>query len=184
MEKPNEEPQERSPSDEEGMQAALRSAEGVLMDAHLDALMEEIEEERAGQENAVEEGREILGREVDREESYIAQKFGDFLESFPPEHNLYQTMNEKFGWSKHQTTARLGALQTEFERFYNSGFDAPDEKQPRAGTRDSKIVLKELFEEDYGQEFAASVAPLVDLFVDKSIELIRQREGGEDMQAV
>jgi hypothetical protein len=186
MEKPNEEPRKHLPGDEEEMQAVLRNAKGILMKAHLDALMKDIKEERAGQANALEEGKEILEKAAEREESYLAQTFGDFLESFPPEHNFYQTMNEQFGWSKHQTIARLDALQIEFERLYDSEFDAPDEKQPAAGMRNSKAILKQFLAEDYGLEFAESISPLVDIFVDKSTELIRQKpkESGEDMQAV
>jgi hypothetical protein len=114
----------------------------------------------------------------------LDEKFGDFLMSFPPEKNFDSVMQEKFGWTKHQTKARIGALKNEFRRFYNTEIEAPDEKRPEAGSRDSKTVLRQLFEEDYGQEFAASVTPLVDLFVDKSIEFIRKKEGGDDAQAV
>lgn len=178
MEDPQERPKEDS-NDERGMEETLRAAEGVLMDAHLDELQKEIKDERAGQQNALNQAQEVLDSEAENERLHVSDKIGEFIKSFPPEKDFHSTMQEHFGWTRSQTDARLDALQGEFWRFYNSEFDTPDDKQLEPGSRDSRAIMKQITEEDYGPEFAKSVAPLIDLFVERSIEMIKARAAGK-----
>jgi hypothetical protein len=129
------------------------------------------------EKEVVDEGKEILFEEVEREKKFLEEKFDELLSDENQREQLYTLMKEKYNLDFTQTDAMVNTLRHELRSFYEYGeaIRTPDEFEHSRGVG-LKQELLDFITHDYGSEVAKKIDPFVDLYLTKAAELIKNKK--------
>ncbi|MFA6365240.1 MAG: hypothetical protein WCW78_02450 [Candidatus Paceibacterota bacterium] len=129
------------------------------------------------EKEVVNEGKEILFEEVEKEKEYLEEKFDELLSDEIQREQLYTLMKEQHHLDFTQTDAMINTLRHELRSFYDYGevIRTPDESKHLRGIG-LKQELLDFITHDYGEEVAKKINPFVDLYLTKAVELIKNKK--------
>jgi hypothetical protein len=159
-------PESVSPEDRERMERLAREARDVLTAA-----------EAAPQEELLQEGRKVLEEEEGKEVEFVENAFGEIFHDPKFIKELFEKFENDYGWHEGKSRAMLGTLRHALnELYYRMRTPSVDERDPHpeGQTRDTRNLLLSIIADDYGAEVMRDISPLVDIYVERGHELIKE----------
>lgn len=180
-------PENISAEDQERMERLVHDAEGILFAKDVTQKIANEAEEEVGPERAKEHGEHILQGEAKEDIEFAEIEFDSLFANPASTKEIFGKLEQELGWTKSKWHAMVGVLRHALnELYYRARFPAPDERNPHpeGQTRDSRSVLLSIVADDYGAEVMRDIAPLVDIYVERARELVKESkwkdEDGEE----
>lgn len=172
-----------SAEDRVRMERVLEETKGIFFADEILKKTSKEGKEELETEGILEKSKKILAQETDEEIILIGREFDRMFGDPESVKRVLSDFKKEFGWPESKSLAMLGVFRHALnEFFYRSHLQAADEFNPRpeGQTRDTREILSGIIADDYGAEVMRDISSLVEKYVAKIHELIKERRGEED----
>jgi len=137
---------------------------------------QEIADNQEGQKKIIEEARDIVGEKGYEEINDLSQSLRGLLEEGTKEYeDAIKALMEDYGWNDTMAKQNLSIVYKSIVKLGKRKLEPPDEKalhenSPEAPSRNSRLLVHQIVEQNYGPAMAMEVDPLIDQIMGNAVK--------------